>query len=231
MTSNSAPGRSSPTLPSLRNSPARPSRPVSGLCAFTWKPMAMSIGVSAAKRSASTRSGSTLGVSTEGAVREHVEARHAQALGAGVGLVGARLAIRPGGTRTGIEQHRDDREIHAPARHLFLRQRFQPWRQRRPAVMPAGLEMPPARMEGDRRGIGKALARHFERRLHRGLEPVGVERPPRRAAVLDIFQHLPRPLADRDGRAQVRQVLGHSSRPRPLGLASSVAPGFFFAVK
>ena len=59
-TSNSAPGRSRPTLPSLRSRSARPSSPTSGLCAFTWKPMAMSIGVSAASRSASTRSGSPL---------------------------------------------------------------------------------------------------------------------------------------------------------------------------
>ena len=124
--SNSAPGRSRPTPPSLRNSSARPSSPVSGLCAFTWKPMAMSIGVSAASRSASTRSGSPLAIAAERAVGEHVKARHAQPFGARVGLAGAGLAVRPGRTRAGVEQHRHDGEIHAAARDLLLRQSREP---------------------------------------------------------------------------------------------------------
>ena len=122
--------------------------------------MAMSIGVSAASRSASTRSGSPLAIAAEGAVGEHVEARHAQPLGARIGLAGPGLAIRPGRPRAGIEQHRHDGEIHAPARDLLLRQSGQALGQRRPAVAAAGLEMPPARMEGNRRRIGEALPRH-----------------------------------------------------------------------
>ena len=58
------------------------------------------------------------------------------------------------------------------------------------------------------------------------LIPVAIEREPRRSSVLDIRQHLLRPLADRRGRAQVRDGVRHSLRPRPLGLASSAVAGF-----
>ena len=127
------PGRSSPTPPSLRSRSARPSSPTSGLCAFTWKPMAMSIGVSADSRSASTRSGSPLAIAAERAVGEHVEARYAQAFGACVGLAGAGLAVGPGRARARVEQHRHDGEIHATPRDLFLRQCREASAQARPS--------------------------------------------------------------------------------------------------
>src|SRR5688500_3593242 len=65
-------------------------------------------------------------------------------------------------------------------------------------------------MERDRRRIGEALPRHPERRLHGGLEPVGVDREPGRPPILGVLQHRLRPLADRRGRAQIRKFI-----PRP----------------
>src|SRR5512143_313501 len=89
--------------------------------------------------------------------------------------------------------------------------------------MAARLEMPPARMEGNFRRIAEALPRHLERRLHCSLEAIGVEREPGGTSILDIFQHLPRPLADGGGRAQIGEggVVHGWGRATPVARSSS----------
>src|SRR5262249_28652109 len=84
--------------------------------------------------------------------------------------------------------------------------------------MAAGLEVSPARMEGNEGWIGKRSAWDAKGRLHGSFEPIGIESKPGRSAVLDIFQHRLRPLADRRGRAQVRKGIVHAERgpPGPL---------------
>ena len=155
-----------------------------------------------------------LGVAAEEAVGEHVEARDTQPLGAGIDLFRSGLAIAPVGARACIEQHGHHGEVHAASRDFFFRQRRELGRQRRPAIAPACLEVPPARMERDRRRIGEALGSHVERGLHRGLEAVGIDGEPARPAVLDVFQHLLRALADRRGRAQILEITGKYGRHR-----------------
>ena len=165
------------------------------------------------------------GIAAEGAIGEHVEARHRQPLGAHEGLSGRGLAVGPQATRTGVEEHRHDGKIDAPARHFFRWQTLQPFGQPGPAVPSAGLEMPPARMEGDRRRIAEALARDRERGLHGRFQSCRIERKPRRASVLDIFQNLRSAFADCGRRSKIGDRVDHSSSPRPFGRSSSLEPG------
>ena len=155
-----------------------------------------------------------LGVAAERAVGEHVKAGNAQPLGTGMGLARTGLPIAPGRARAGVEQDGYDREVHAATRDFFRRQVRQPLGQRAPAITSAGLEMPPARVERNSRRIGKPLARDGERRLHRGFQPVGVELEPLRLPVHDILQDLARPLTDRDGGAEISQIVSQDVRPR-----------------
>ena len=93
--------------------PARPSRPVIGLCAFTWKPMATS-GVSARKRLGIDWARIALGVAAEQAVaRTYGSSRRPAPRIAGrcrKFVLPAIAPVRPG---AGIEQHGHDREVDA----------------------------------------------------------------------------------------------------------------------
>ena len=87
----------------------------------TWKPMAMSIGVSRGQPFGIDAQRIVLGIAAEGAVGEHVEARHASPSERMKDLVRSPARVRPQPAGAGIEQHRDDGEIDAPPRDLLLR--------------------------------------------------------------------------------------------------------------
>jgi hypothetical protein len=168
-----------------------------------------------------------------------MQAGDGEAFGARELLAARRLAIAPLGAGARVEQHARDHEVDRRARALHAMGRALEavrGRERRPSIDSAGLEVPPAAVDGDLEAW-IALADHVHDvrgdRRHALFLPAEVRRAPldRRAGDLAAMAaHRVGGEQRRGGTRRGHEVLGalagdHSSSPRPCGDAGASADG------
>ena len=162
--------------------------------------------------------------------REHVERGERQPFGAADLPAGRDVAIAPVRPGPGIEQDADHREVIGRPAPFGRAGEAGLAVQRRPAILPADDEMPPARMEGNlQRRIVPADG--VQDVVGAGLEPADIHREMQQAPGEAEFQHLVG--AGPDGRRlqQRPDDLGiggrhqNLSRSRPTVAFSALSPG------
>ncbi len=156
------------------------------------------------------------------AIHESAKARHAQPFGAGEALSRRRLVVMPGGTRAGVEQHADHRQVELRPRARGGAASGKRLVEFGATIDAARLEMPPAAVIGNgQRRI--AAPRDRGNAVRRAREPVAMDGKVIRTAGARRGRNIGAAFADCRRRPQRRDRRGgqrRRHRPRPLVSAS-----------